>query len=78
MTVREIQACLAEHYATEVSPELISLVNVAMMGEVTAWPTRPLELMYPVVFFDALGVKIREEAVVHNKAIYLALEVLPA
>jgi len=49
-----------------------------MVGEVTAWPTRPLELMYPVVFFDALQVKIREEAVVRNKAIYLALGVLPA
>jgi transposase-like protein len=47
------------------------------MGEVTAWQARPLEPMYPVVFFDALRVKIREEAVVRNKAIYLALGVLP-
>ncbi len=47
------------------------------MAEVTAWQARPLELMYPVVFFDALRVKIRENAVVRNKAIYLALGVLP-
>ena len=77
MTVREIQALLAEQYATEVSPEFISSVTDAVMGEVTAWQARPLEAMYPVVFFDALRVKIREEAVVRNKAIYLALGVLP-
>ena len=77
MTVREIQAFLAEQYATEVSPEFISSVTDAVMGEVTAWQARPLEAMYPVVFFDALRVKIREEAVVRNKAIYLALGVLP-
>ena len=77
MTVREIQAFLAEQYATEVSPEFISSVTDAVMSEVTAWQARPLEAMYPVVFFDALRVKIREEAVVRNKAIYLALGVLP-
>ena len=77
MTVRDIQAFLAEQYATEVSPEFISSVTDAVMGEVTAWQARPLEAMYPVVFFDALRVKIREDAVVRNKAIYLALGVLP-
>ena len=78
MTVREIQAFLAEQYATEVSPEVISSVTDAVMGEVTAWQARPLEAMYPVVFFDALRVKIREEPV-RNKAIDLALgAVFPA
>jgi len=77
MTVREIQGFLAEQYGTEVSPEFISSVTDAVMAEVTAWQSRPLEPMYPVVFFDALRVKIREEAVVRNKAIYLALGVLP-
>jgi transposase-like protein len=77
MTVREIQGFLAEQYATEVSPEFISCVTDAVMAEVGAWQARPLELMYPVVFFDALRVKIREDAVVRNKAIYLALGVLP-
>jgi transposase-like protein len=76
MTVREIQAFLAEQYATEVSPEFISSVTDAVMSEVSAWQGRPLEPMYPVVFFDALRVKIREDAVVRNKAIYLALGVL--
>ncbi|KQU72382.1 MULTISPECIES: IS256 family transposase [unclassified Rhizobacter] len=76
MTVREIQAFLAEQYQTQVSPEFISSVTDAVMAEVTAWQSRPLEVMYPVVFFDALRVKIREEAVVRNKAVYLALGVL--
>jgi putative transposase len=58
MTVREIQAFLAEMYAVEVSPDLISTVTDAVMDEGAAWQTRPLEAMYPVVFFDALRVKI--------------------
>jgi transposase-like protein len=77
MTIREIQGFLAEQYGTEVSPEFISSVTDAVMAEVAAWQSRPLEAMYPVVFFDALRVKIREDAVVRNKAIYLALGVLP-
>jgi transposase-like protein len=77
MTVREIQAFLAEMYAVAVSPDLISTVTDAVMDEVTAWQARPLEPMYPVVFFDALRVKIRDEATVRSKAIYLALAVLP-
>ncbi|HNE17988.1 MAG TPA: IS256 family transposase [Rhodocyclaceae bacterium] len=77
MTVREIQAFLAEQYGTEVAPDFISSVTDAVMAEVAAWQARPLEAMYPVVFFDALRVKIREDAVVRNKAIYLALGILP-
>jgi putative transposase len=77
MTVREIQAFIEEQYGVEVSPELISTVTDAVMAEVKAWQARPLESMYPVVFFDALRVKIREDAVVRNKAVYLALGVLP-
>jgi len=46
-------------------------------AEITAWQSRPLEPMYPVIFFDALRVKIRDDAVVRNKAVYLALGVLP-
>ena len=76
MTVREIQGYLAEMYSVEVSPELISKVTDAVMAEVTAWQARPLETMYPVVFFDALRVKIREDAVVRSKAVYLALGIL--
>src|SRR6266511_4240717 len=76
MTVREIQAFLAEMYAVEVSPDLISTVTDAVVAEVTAWQSRPLDPMYPVVFFDALRVKIRDEATVRSKAIYLALAVL--
>jgi putative transposase len=63
--------------AVEVSPDLISTVTDGIVAEVTAWQSRPLERMYPVVFFDALRVKIRDEATVRSKAIYLALAVLP-
>ena len=77
MTVREIQAFLAEMYAVEVSPDLISTVTDAVVAEITAWQSRPLERMYPVVFFDALRVKIRDEATVRSKAVSLALAVLP-
>ena len=77
LTVREIQAFLTEMYGVAVSPDLISTVTDAVVAEVTAWQARPLEPMYPVVFFDALRVKIRDEAVVRSKAVYLALAVLP-
>ena len=73
MTVREIQGFLLDQYKVEVSPEFISSVTDAVTEEVSAWQNRPLEGMYPVVFFDALRVKIREEAVVRNKAVYFAL-----
>jgi transposase-like protein len=75
MTVREIQAHLAEIYAVEVSPSLISEVTDAVMAEVQDWQARPLESLYPVVFFDCLRVKMRDEGVVRNKAVYLALGV---
>jgi putative transposase len=77
MTVREIQGFLAEMYATEVAPDFISTVTDAVFAEITVWQSRPLEPMYPVIFFDALRVKIREDGVVRNKAVYLALGVLP-
>ena len=72
-----IQGYLAEIYGTDVSPDFISKVTDEVMAEVVAWQSRPLEPMYPVVFFDALRVKIRDDAVVRNKAVYLALGVLP-
>ncbi len=77
MSVREIRAFLAEQYGTEVSAEFISSVTDEVMDEVQAWQHRALEPMYPVVFFDALRVKIRDEGVVRNKAVYMALGVLP-
>jgi transposase-like protein len=76
LTVREIQAFLAEIYATEVSPDFISTVTDAVTTEIAAWQSRPLEPVYPVVFFDALRVKMRDEGTVRNKAVYLALGVL--
>jgi transposase-like protein len=75
LTVREIQGYLAETYGTEVGHDLISTVTDGVLAEVAAWQSRPLEPVYPVVFFDALRVKTREDNVVPNKAVYLALAV---
>jgi transposase-like protein len=77
VSVRDIRAHLIEMYHVEVSPDFISTVTDEVMAEVTAWQTRPLEPMYPVIFFDALRVKIRDDGLVRNKAIYLALGILP-
>jgi len=76
LTVREIQAFLADMYATEVSADFISTVTDAVTTEIAAWQARPLEPVYPVIFFDALRVKMRDEGTVRNKAVYLALGVL--
>ena len=75
MTVREIQGHLGELYGMDVSPELISTVTDEVMAEVAEWQARPLEAIYPIVYFDALRLKIRDEGTVKNKAVYLALGV---
>lgn len=75
MTVRDIQSELKEIYGTEVSPTLISNVTDAVMDEVKAWQNRPLDAVYPIVWFDALMVKVRDSQRVINKAVYLALAV---
>ena len=77
MTVREIQGHLAELYGAEVSPDLISRVTDAVVDEVREWQNRPLDPVYPVVFFDAMRVKIRDEGLVKNKAVYVALALNP-
>src|ERR1700730_1567174 len=73
MTVREIQGHLAELYGTDVSPDFISKVTDAVLEEVREWQSRPLDPVYPVVFFDALRGKIRDEGLGRNKAVYVAL-----
>ena len=78
MTVREIQGHLAELYGTQVSPDFISKVTDAVLEEVREWQSRPLDPVYPVVFFDALRVKIRDEGMVKNKAVYIALGLTPS
>ena len=76
MTVREIRGHLEELYGIEVSADLISAITDAVLDEV-AECRRPLDICYPLVFFDAIRVKVRDEGFVRNKAIYLALGVLP-
>ena len=75
MTVREIQGHLEEIYAVEVSLDLISSVTDSVLEEVKAWQNRTLDAVYPIVFMDALRVKIRDNGHVINKAVYMALGV---
>jgi putative transposase len=76
MSTREIAGHLRELYGIDVSPDLISTVTDAVLEEVAAWQARPLDPAYPLVFFDAIRVKIRDEGMVRNKAIHIALGVL--
>ena len=73
MTDREIRDHLDEIYGTSVSPELISNVTDSVLDDVKAWQSRPLDNVYPIVYLDALFVKIRDNGTIQNKAIYLAL-----
>jgi putative transposase len=75
MTVRDIQGHLTDIYNVEVSPDLISTVTDGVMDMVREWQSRPLDAVYPIMYFDALRMKIRDEGRVVNKAIYLALGV---
>lgn len=75
MTQREIQGHLEEIYGVEVSPSLISTVTDAVLDEVRAWQARPLDAVYPILYLDALQVKVKSQGRVTNKAIYLAFGV---
>jgi putative transposase len=75
MSVREIVGHLRELYGVDVSPDLISAVTDAVLDEIAAWQSRPLEPVYPLIFFDALRIKVRDEGVVRNKAVHIALGV---
>jgi putative transposase len=75
MTQREIQGHLEEIYGVEVSPSLISTVTDAVLDEVRAWQSRPLDSVYPILYLDALQVKVKSQGRVVNKAIYLAFGV---
>jgi putative transposase len=77
MTVREIRGHLEELYGIDVSPDLISTITDAVLETVAEWQGRPLDACYPLIFFDAIRVKIRDEGFVRNKAIYIALGILP-
>ena len=77
MSTREIQGHLRELYGLEVSPDLVSAVTDAVLDEVAEWQNRPLEALYPLVFLDAIRVKVRDEGRVRNKAVYVALGVRP-
>jgi putative transposase len=71
MTQREIQGHLEEIYGVEISPSLASTVTDAVLDEVRAWQSRPLDSVYPILYLDALQVKVKSQGRVQNKAIYL-------
>src|ERR1700683_2988162 len=73
MSTREIQGHLEEMYQVEVSPQLISNVTEAVMEEVKSWQNRPLDAVYPIVYLDALVVKMRTEGRVENRAVHVAI-----
>jgi len=75
MTTRDIQSHLEEMYKVEVSPSLISAVTEAVIDEVKTWQNRELEPVYPILYLDALHVKVRDGGHVQNKAIYLAIAI---
>jgi hypothetical protein len=78
MSTREITGHLRDLYGIDVSPDLISAVTDAVLDEIATWQARPLEPVYPLAFFDALRVKIRDEGLVRNKAVHIALGVRAA
>jgi putative transposase len=75
MTCREIKAHLQEVYGVDVSPDMISIVTDAVINEVRAWQSRPLDPLYPILYLDALQVKVKDQGRVSNTAIYLAIGV---
>lgn len=75
MTTRDIQAHLAEVYGAQVSPALVSRVTDVVAEEITTWQTRPLDPIYPILYIDALVIKVRDAGVVDNKAAHLVIGV---
>jgi transposase-like protein len=75
MTVRDIAAHLSDLYGCEIGRDTISRVTDAVLEDVAAWRSRPLERVYPIVYFDALFIKVREDRSVRARACYLAMGV---
>lgn len=75
MSVRDTQAHLAEIYGVDVSPELISKVTDAIIPELRAWQSRPLDPVYPIMYLDAIVVKVRTDHVVVNRPVYIAMAI---
>src|SRR4051812_36265598 len=75
MTVRDISDHLSELYGTEIGRDTISRITDAVLEDVAAWRTRPLDSVYPIVYFDAIMVKVREDRAVQTRACYLAMGV---
>lgn len=73
LSTRELQDYVHEIYGVEVSPALISRVTDAVLSEVQAWQNRPLDAVYPIVYLDAIHLKIRTDGRVQNRAVYVAL-----
>lgn len=75
MSMRQIQDCLYELYATDISPEFISSVTDSVIDQVTSWQNRPLDTVYPILYLDAMVVKVHEDNRIVNKSLYMAIGV---
>ena len=75
MTTRDVQAHIADAYKVEISPELVSKITDAVLPELRAWQSRPLDAVYPIVYLDAIVVKVRADSHVVNRPVYIAMGV---
>ena len=75
MSTRDVQAHIADAYQVEISPELVSKITDAVLPELRAWQSRPLDTVYPIVYLDAIVVKVRADSHVVNRPVYIALGV---
>jgi putative transposase len=73
MTTRDVQAHLGAVYSVDISPELISKITDAVLPELRAWQSRPLDALYPVMYLDAIVVKVRTDGRVTNRPVYIAM-----
>jgi putative transposase len=75
MTVRDVQAHIADVYDVEISPELVSKITDAVLPELREWQSRPLDPTYPILYLDAIVVKVRTDGRVRNRPVYIAMAV---
>jgi len=75
MTVRDVRSYVADLYQVEISPEQVSTITDAIIPELREWQTRPLDPIYPIMYVDAVVVKVRTDGTVRNRPVYLALAI---
>jgi putative transposase len=76
MSTRDVQAHIADAYQVDISPELVSKITDAVLPELRAWQSRPLDAVYPIMYLDAIVVKVRADSSVVNRPVYIALGIV--